>query len=357
MFGQTAAGYAFLRFSRAIAALAARLLNVVVVEFFGDFNQIEPASSADSAWQAMAQLLTLLGWEVSMSQKKRMPFQKEFVSLGVQTDLKESANNIVVVKHKPGRIEGIRLLIDAVLKQGTLGFKEALSIKGKESFAEGQLFSRVAAPVCRLLSLWARAGDNLPLNEEMQQALSTTCTALYNSKPKRIGPGGQKPPVLIWTDGACEPSGTSIGGVMFDPGSQVEFFGAVLSDHVVQSWTTHKDQKQVIGQAELFPLLISRLTWANRLEGRRVIYFIDNDSARLACIKAYSPVLPSLVIVMDCLAWDSDNSSSSWFARAPTDSNIADDPSRMDPRLLVEVFGARAVSPVFPEEGMALDIL
>ena len=56
MFGQAAAVYGFLRFSRAIAALATSLLSLIIIEFFDDFTQIEPASTAASAQEAMNSL-------------------------------------------------------------------------------------------------------------------------------------------------------------------------------------------------------------------------------------------------------------------------------------------------------------
>ena len=93
------------------------------------------------------------------------------------------------------------------------------------------------------------------------------------------------------------------------------------------------------------------------LAGRRAFYFVDNDSARLAMIKSYTPVLPSLDIVMQCLSWDSAHDSSSWYGRVPTASNIADGPSRMDARELVSDFGALIVSPSLPAGIKATDVL
>ena len=49
MFGQTAAVYAFLRFSRAFAHLMTKLFSITVVEFFDDFTQLEPRETAQSA--------------------------------------------------------------------------------------------------------------------------------------------------------------------------------------------------------------------------------------------------------------------------------------------------------------------
>ena len=49
MFGQTAAVYAFLRFSRAISTLSSKLLYLTMVEFFDDFTQLQPKASAQPA--------------------------------------------------------------------------------------------------------------------------------------------------------------------------------------------------------------------------------------------------------------------------------------------------------------------
>ena len=156
--------------------------------------------------------------------------------------------------------------------------------------------------------------------------------------------------MIIFTDGACEEGeeGTSIGGVLFDVGGIVECFGARMSQRVIDSWKTREDQTQVIGQAEVFPVLVSRLTWHKRIAGRRAIYFVDNESARLALIKMYSPVLPTLDILMQITAWDFKEQSHPWYSRVPTYSNIADDPSRMCAKLLKESFKARVVVRVFP---------
>ena len=54
----------------------------------------------------------------------------------------------------------------------------------------------------------------------------------------------------------------------------VEYFGAVLSQRLVDSWKHKMDQEQVIGQAELYPLLVARLTWQDKIASNRVIYFL-----------------------------------------------------------------------------------
>ena len=107
------------------------------------------------------------------------------------------------------------------------------------------------------------------------------------AKPRIIDARKSLPPVLIFSDGACEAEGTSVGAVLFDPVSnRLQCFGAGISQGTIETWKSKADQKQVIGQAELFPLLVARLTWKDIIAGRRCMYFLDNESARIAMVRA-----------------------------------------------------------------------
>ena len=184
----------------------------------------------------------------------------------------------------------------------------------------------------------------------MRTGLNWVIDHLKHAKPRLVESRQVLPPVLIFSDGACEDEGslTSVGAVLFDPlSSTLECFGAIVSESRVNAWKSKADQKQVIGQAELFPLLVARLTWHAILKGRRAIFFLDNESARISMVRAYSPVLCSLHIVMACLKWDYDNVCVGWYARVPTASNPGDAPSRME--LPSPDSGMRVVPPIFPE--------
>ena len=165
--------------------------------------------------------------------------------------------------------------------------------------------------------------------------------------PRVILPPRDERPVIILTDGACEEDGTSIGGVLISPCGKVQCFGTSVPNTVIDSWKQRADQTQVIGQAELLPVLVARWTWAKEVAGKRVIYFIDNESARLALVKAYSPVPASLNLVLECLKWDQDFCSQAWYARVPTFSNIADGPSRFEYTEALKKLGAEVVLPKF----------
>lgn len=117
-------------------------------------------------------MMDLLGWKVSMAEKKRRDFSKKFVSLGVQIDFTEAIRKKIIVSSKDGGLDGIWEMIKSVAEKGGLGFKESLSLKGKMAYAEGQLFSRVAGPACRLLSRWAKDGRYKKTTEELLYVLA-----------------------------------------------------------------------------------------------------------------------------------------------------------------------------------------
>ena len=87
------------------------------------------------------------------------------------------------------------------------------------------------------------------------------------------------------------------------------------------------------------------------------MYFGDNDSARQALVKDHSPILPSLHLVMQCVEWDYTNKSAPWYASVPTETNIADAPSRLEASKLLAECRAKEVRPVPPIPGMLDDLV
>ena len=188
--------YAFLRFSRAISALALSLLCLTDVEFFDDFTQVEADALCQSAQNSMEGLLNLLGWDVAMEEKKRKPFQKSFVALGVQIDFgKSGTSRIIELGNKEGRVADIKSMVEGFLQRGAkMGFKEALSVRGKISFAEGQVHARLAAPATRLLSEWAKVDFARPISDGLKLTLCSAVKHLETAPPRVVEVGVESPP-------------------------------------------------------------------------------------------------------------------------------------------------------------------
>ena len=91
-----------------------------------------------------------------------------------------------------------------------------------------------------------------------------------------------------------------------------------------------QSQKQVIGQAELLPVLIAKMAWREELVGRPVLTFIDNDSARFSLVAGNSPSVASSRIIAASSALDARLAIYPWISRVRSESNPADGPSRGD---------------------------
>ena len=161
---------------------------------------------------------------------------------------------------------------------------------------------------------------------------------------------------VCFTDGACEGIDRNIvtvGGVLFDSrDSTFEFFGFHVSQDLVKEWKS-RGVTQVIGQAEVYPVLLIKMRWKTKLHQRRCIFFLDSDAARESLVKAStgSDATRDMLLVNSSL--DTEIEGLSWYSRVPTESNIGDDPSRLDFSELLEL-GAVRVHPVQPASLMRL---
>eukprot|EP00439_Symbiodinium_sp_Y106_P033806 s6605_g4.t1 len=124
-------------------------------------------------------------------------------------------------------------------------------------------------------------GNTWPRWEE-----SSSC-AVLPLRSLLASPG--EPPVLVFTDGACEPAPdgkhlATVGGVIIVRGAaaQVRAFGCKVPDRLVARWAAQK--RHLIGQTELYAAVLARFMWAKLLNDKRVLFFIDHSGVLGSCI-------------------------------------------------------------------------
>ena len=100
----------------------------------------------------------------------------------------------------------------------------------------------------------------------------------------------------------------------------------------MEVYSPRKPKTHPVFFAELLPILAAFHTWQSSIEGRDVIVFTDNEAARHAFIKGYSPLMLGAEVLACAWLQAASVSASPWFARVPTGSNPADGPSRMAPQ-------------------------
>ena len=330
-FGSVCAVMAFNRMAKALRLILSELFMVINTNFFDDFCQLECEGLCDSAWETAEFVMKLLGWRISMSEDKRSPFAGEFNLLGAVVDLTRSTAGLVAVHNKPSRIADLQSLVQSICQSETVALSLLETLKGRLLYAAGHTFGRCSQLAIQLISRVARRGPLVVLDEKLKEVINAALLCLMDAKPRHVSAWSGRPPLIIFTDGACEEDGLCVthGAAYYDPEShQALMFGDYVPTCWTDKWRT-EGKKQLICQAELFPVLVAKNTWSHLISGRAVLWFIDNNSSLAAVIRSYSPVLENYELLVINARLDVELQAMHWYTRVPSKSNLSDDPSRL----------------------------
>ena len=156
-----------------------------------------------------------------------------------------------------------------------------------------------------------------------------------------------KPPLVLFTDGSYEPEDgktpAEVGGILFDPADGARLcFGGPVPEWLMDRWQEN-GRTQVIAQAELLPVRIAFKAFPERLKGRMVLVFLDNEGARAGLVSASSAVEANSELIHAITRIEDQLGVKAWYSRVPTASNCADPPSRGKMKEAVLRFGATEV--------------
>ena len=333
-FGSVSSVIAFNRAARALRCILAKLFRLVVTIFFDDFCQLELDLIKGSAWKTAEMVMNLLGWTISTGEDKRKPFEKRFEILGAVISLPPPSGGPVTVENKQSRLDQIGGQVEELRHQLGKSVSRSLveSLKGRLLYASGHTFGKCTQLACQLLHRFSGAGASVKVSAELVHATSEALSLLVNAGPRRIDRWSDKPPILVFTDGAVEEGANKVthGALLLDPVNQ---YSLVFGDHVpqmfVNAWMRF-GKRQVIAQTEIFPVLVAKETWANVLAGRSVLWFLDNESAKMALIRNFSPILDSFLLLQTNAKLDIETQSKNWYSRVPSRSNPSDSASRLE---------------------------
>ena len=210
--------------------------------------------------------------------------------------------------------------------------QEISALRGRMGFSNSQYFGRIGANTFHVMNKVDACSGPRWVPPELEEAVDWWLDAVKDMPPMRITFGDDRPPIRIFSDGACEGDGvkkTTYGAVMIDSlDGPVEAFGATMGRAMSELLGEDGKKKQLIGQAQILPMLASRMVWSGRIEGRDVLHYVDNDAVGDATIKGSSPSRGSAWMAHAFWEIEATNRSHSWVSRVPTLCNIDDGPSR-----------------------------
>ena len=140
-------------------------------------------------------------------------------------------------------------------------------------------------------------------------------------------------PVVIFTDGSFEPDKancfeeTGVGGIMLRADHKPEVFGCKVPAELLRRW--HEAGKQhLIGQIELYGVLLAKFLWRQQLSNMRSFFYIDNWGVLDCVIPGTSQDATWRDMLLKMGEIDAAHPSLTWAARVPSESNPADPPNR-----------------------------
>ena len=290
-------------------------------------------SLSDNTQFYVEALFRLLGIDFASEGDKAPPFNQVFKSLGLQFDLNRVDEGYFTLGHTDSRrrelLEQIETMIEG--RETLVSAKELERLHGRLVWFNAFVFGRTLKAAVSVISKFSRSSSNMvKVHGTLRDALVILRAELAKDEPVLVHEAISKT-WMVFTDGAYEPDGTvkaSIGGVLVDEnGLVVECFGLEIDDSLREEFLA-KSQHPIY-ELEIFPVLVALRTWKKQLSNSQVVFYLDNDAARSALIRADGSTELSQVLIAELVKLEKDTGILPWFARVPSASNPADDASRL----------------------------
>jgi hypothetical protein len=304
------------------------LLGIPVDSYFDDFWAIDFAQVAQSGFEAFIALHAAIC--LTLKRRKEMRPASTGLLLGIRVSVRRIPFRATVDKDRRARLSRS---IREVLTADTLTSGEASTLAGRLNFAGSAVFGAVGRGPLHAVYMrqWAtkRPGWALGLphglTPGLREALRFFLVLLIDPPPRIVPqPGKVRRHVSLFTDGAGD---GHVGAVLLREGMPALAF----ADRVpCRTRALLQERKQQIALIELLVVLMAVEAFADEIQGRDVILWIDNVVAEAAVRNGFLRRDSVDGCALASALWLSFMRLrvTAWVERVPTDLNIADGPSR-----------------------------
>ena len=291
-------------------------------------------SAEENCWGtswSVETLFDLLGLTYAKGGKKYMPFDEKFRMLGLEVNLSHCKNGKVTSGHTNERQDELVARINDILAEGWMDAKEAERLRGRMIFFEGYTFDRLAnAAIKNVGRFCAESSGRKRLDASIRSSLLLLRDRVLSAPPISIG-RPLRDTWIIFTDGACNPEqrSGSVGGLIISPfGTCLSFFSSMVLTGITDE--LFKLSCNPIHELEVLPVFIACLEWGDRFDESLVVYYIDNESPRMAYVRGSGETHFATHLINDFVKLESQRQHKTWFGRCPSYSNPSDEASRLN---------------------------
>ena len=306
--------------------------------YFDDFPCITFEGLADISHFAAEKLLDILGINFSMKDHKRLKFANKFILLGVEIKFPYFDDPVIFVDNTVDRKLEVEYLVEEIIKAGVCHKGVAATLFGKLGFMSSQTWSRVGPLLTWAIKRRAQEPDADDIDDDLRASLDAA-SVLVNAPPRQVVVASERRVRWILTDAAAEPSGdgkhrVTIGAVMLSfSGRIARHFSEEVPAEVVNLWS---DTLQPITYAESLAVLAAKAVWNGWMKECDCVFAVDNVGAQQSLIRYNSSSLRLREVLRAHLVLDARYGIHSWITWVPSESNLADRPSRLDESVVLQ---------------------
>ena len=201
--GASSSVFGFNRVSRGLWFIGSTCCKLLGGVFFDDFPLLEPQPTCTLATKSFEGMLKALGWKFSDDPKKTHPFETEFGVLGVRLSIASFHGGPFVMQNKPSRIEKIQQLLEDTSTVDKVDKRHAQVVHGNLNFALSFFLGKTLLVAARAFAHLTTDGHKAT-GEQIRELCAWTHAMVETLSPKKVDPGGETTPVLMFTDAAYE---------------------------------------------------------------------------------------------------------------------------------------------------------
>eukprot|EP00434_Breviolum_minutum_P005901 symbB.v1.2.005202.t1/scaffold299.1/size236002/14 len=215
-------------------------LHLLWFNYFDDFPCATFVEQRKSTLGSVRTLFDILGFR--FAEDKLAPFDRRAEMLGVEVDLTHLLSDRVIVDNKTSRKEELCNAIEQILSDGCIIPSSIPSLLGRLQFADLQLMGRTGKlAMADIREMMTSSDKSVPLQPDVISALEVLQSRMSCGEPRTLHIDKPKAPVVVFTDGAFEPSGdgtfsATVGGVLIPRDGPVRVFGCRVNPKVVDRW-------------------------------------------------------------------------------------------------------------------------
>ena len=323
-FGLESAVVAFNRFPQLGIAISRRCTLGLTAAYFDDELAVETIADSDVSQAGLRLTFQLLGAPPQPEKGYVPAANRHYLGTSLHTG-DFLLNGFVRVQPKFSTLAKVKAKLESVLEENSLSRDDAGKLRGDINWlftmCMGHL-GKIAGPALTA----HQHGDAPGLSPLERLQLQALYSAVIDSRPRDIYVHHRSDDVVrIYSDASFEDDVLRLGWVIFPSGGIPLGGTTVVPQEVIATW---RPRQQQIYPGETLAAVVVPALAAEPLASQSILWFIDNEAAAAALIRASTSEADVLTMVQQAHLQFSRLQARTWFEWIDSESNPADGLSR-----------------------------